>query len=76
MAFKAKKPGNQKQKKKKTTQPFFLNEKFRLILGTFVLLVSAYLLVAFISFLFYGAADQSKLDLPWRQLVFESEIKV
>lgn len=76
MAFKAKKPGNQKQKKKKTTQPFFLNEKFRLILGTFVLLVSAYLLVSFISFLFYGAADQSKLDLPWRQLVFESEIKV
>ncbi len=76
MAFKAKKPGSQKQKKKKSTKPFFLNEKFRLILGIFVLLCSAYLLVAFISFLFFGAADQSKLDLPWRELVLDSDIKV
>ena len=76
MAFKAKKPGSQKQKKKKSTQPFFLNEKFRLILGIFILLVSAYLLVAFISFLFFGAADQSKLDLPWKELVLNSDIKV
>jgi len=76
MAFKAKKPGSQKQKKKKSTQPFFLNEKFRLILGIFILLGSAYLLVAFISFLFFGAADQSKLDLPWKELVLNSDIKV
>ncbi|HDR50968.1 MAG TPA: DNA translocase FtsK [Mariniphaga anaerophila] len=76
MAFKAKKPGNLKQKKKKTRNPFFQNEKFRFILGIFVLLVSAYLLISFISFLFHGAADQSKLDLSWRQLVFESDVKV
>lgn len=76
MAFKAKKPGGTKQKKKKSTQPFFLNEKFRFIVGIFVLLVSAYLLVAFVSFLFAGAADQSKLDLPWKELVLNSEIKV
>jgi DNA segregation ATPase FtsK/SpoIIIE, S-DNA-T family len=76
MAFKAKKPGSSKQKKKKSTQLFFLNEKFRLILGIFILLVSAYILVAFISFLFFGAADQSKLDLPWKELVLNSDIKV
>ena len=39
-------------------------------------MVSAYLLIAFISFLFYGAADQSKLDLKWSDLVLNSEIKV
>jgi DNA segregation ATPase FtsK/SpoIIIE, S-DNA-T family len=76
MAFKAKKPGGSKTKKKKATQPFFLNEKFRFILGIFILLVSAYLLIAFVSFLFYGAADQSKLDLPWKELVLKSDIKV
>lgn len=76
MAFKAKKPGNSKQKKKKTRELFFQNEKFRFILGIFVLLVSAYLLISFISFLFHGAADHSKLDLSWKQLVFESNIKV
>ncbi|WP_372947697.1 FtsK/SpoIIIE family DNA translocase [Mariniphaga sp.] len=76
MAFKAKKPGGSKTKKKKSTQHFFLNEKFRFILGIFVLLVSAYLLIAFVSYLFYGAADQSKLDLPWKDLVLKSGIKV
>jgi DNA segregation ATPase FtsK/SpoIIIE, S-DNA-T family len=76
MAFKAKKPGSSKQKKKISTQPFFRNEKFKFILGIFILLVSAYLLVAFVSFLFFGAADQSKLDLPWKQLVFESDLNV
>jgi DNA segregation ATPase FtsK/SpoIIIE, S-DNA-T family len=76
MAFKAKKPGGSKPKRKKATHPFFRNEKFRFILGIFVLLVSAYLLIAFVSFLFYGAADQSKLDLPWKELVLESNIKV
>jgi S-DNA-T family DNA segregation ATPase FtsK/SpoIIIE len=76
MAFKAKKPGGAKARKKKSTRLFFRNEKFRFILGIFVLLVSAYLLIAFVSFLFYGAADQSKLDLPWKELVLNSDIKV
>jgi DNA segregation ATPase FtsK/SpoIIIE, S-DNA-T family len=76
MATKAKKSGSSGRNRRKLRQPFFMNEKFRFILGIFVLLVAAYLLVAFVSFLFFGAADQSKLDLPWRQLVFESEIKV
>ncbi|MBW6536289.1 MAG: DNA translocase FtsK [Mariniphaga sp.] len=76
MAFKVKKPGSSKTKKKKSTQPFFRNEKFRFILGIFVLLISAYLLIAFVSYLFYGAADQSKLDLPWKELVLKSDIQV
>src|SRR5690606_20112931 len=36
----------------------------------------AYLLVSFISFLIYGAADQSKLDLPGSQFIFNSNINV
>ncbi len=74
MALKSKKSGS--RKKKKASQPFFLNEKFRFIAGIFILLLSAYLLVAFISYLFYGAADQSKLDLSWKQLIFETNVKV
>ena len=76
MARKQKKPANSKQKKKKGGTPFFKNEKFRFILGILVLLVAAYLLIAFISYLFYGAADQSKLDLKWSELVFNSSVKV
>ncbi len=76
MALKTTKGGNRKAVKQKSGQPFFLNEKFRFIAGIFVLLIAAYLLIAFFSFLIYGAEDQSKLDLPWRQLVFSSDVKV
>ena len=76
MSSKSKKPGKSNRKKKSNKQPFFKNEKFRFIFGLLVLLISAYLLIAFISFLFYGAADQSKLDLPWKELVMNSDIKV
>jgi len=76
MVLKAKKPGKTSRKKRKKSIPFFKNEKFRFIAGILVLLISAYLLVAFVSFIFYGGADQSKLDLPWKDLVLESDIKV
>ncbi len=76
MAIKRKKPVKASNKKKRTRVFFFKNEKFRFVLGVLVLLISAYLLIAFISFLFYGAADQSKLDLKWSELVFKSDIKV
>lgn len=76
MAVKRKKPVNSQQKKKKAGISFFKNEKFKFILGILVLLFSAYLLIAFISFLFYGAADQSKLDLKWSELVLKTDIKV
>ncbi len=76
MSSKSKKPGKSNRKQKSNKQPFFKNEKFRFIFGLLILLISAYLLIAFISFLFYGAADQSKLDLPWKELVMNSDIKV
>lgn len=76
MAVKRKKPVNSTRKKRKDGVSFFRNEKFRFILGILVLLISAYLLIAFISFLFFGDADQSKLDLKWSELVFNSEIQV
>ncbi|MDD4425963.1 MAG: DNA translocase FtsK, partial [Mariniphaga sp.] len=76
MSVKTKKPGSSRDRNKNSRQPFFQNEKFRFILGIFILLITAYLLVAFVSYLFHGAADQSKLDLPWKQLVFESDVKV
>lgn len=74
--FKRKKPTKANPKKKKERTSFLNNEKFKFILGVLVLLLTTYLLVAFISFLFYGAADQSKLDLKWSELLLKSEIKV
>lgn len=76
MASRTKKSGSPKKRKKTIGTPFYKNEKFRFVLGVFLLLLSLYLLIAFISFLFYGAADQSKLELPLKQLVFKSDIKV
>ena len=76
MASKSKKPAESTQKKKEKTAPFFMNEKFRFILGSIIVLVAVYFLIAFISFLFYGAADQSKLDLKLKELVLDREITV
>lgn len=76
MAVKRKKPKNSTKKAQKAKTPVFRNEKLKFILGVLVLLVAAYLLIAFISFLFFGAADQSKLDLPWPELIFDSSVKV
>ena len=76
MASKIKKPTESTQKKKGDTISFRKNEKLRFILGSVICIVAVYMLIAFISFLFYGAADQSKLDLSWKELVFNREIKV
>jgi len=76
MATKIKKPAESTHKKKEGVVSFRKNEKLRFILGSVILIVAVYLLIAFISFLFYGVADQSKLDLSWKDLVFNREIKV
>lgn len=76
MATKSKKPLESTQKKQEKKVPFFMNEKFRFILGLIILIVALYFLLAFISFLFYGAADQSKLDLKLKDLVLDREIVV
>ena len=76
MATKSKKPTESTQKKKSEKIPFFRNEKIRFILGSVIFIVAIYFLIAFISFLFYGAADQSKLDLNLKDLVLDREITV
>jgi len=76
MARKGKSSVKKSRKNKKRKTWFFKNEKFRFILGVLILLIAAYLLIAFISFLFYGAADQSKFDLDWSEFVMDSTIKV
>jgi len=52
------------------------SEKFRYTLGFLMLVFGVYLLIAFISFLIYGSADQSKLDISWRTLIKSADIRV
>jgi len=52
------------------------SEKFRYTLGILLFVFGFYLLVAFISFLIYGSADQSKLDISWRSLIKNADIRV
>ncbi len=64
-------------KKKWFTTPSFLHdERVRFILGISSGLFTIYLGLAFISFLFTGGADQSKLDIQLLDLLFDSEIRV
>ena len=65
-----------KRKEKKKGTGVFRDERIRYILGFLFLIVAAYLTIAFISYLFYGSADQSKLDLSWKELVFNSKVSV
>lgn len=77
MAIKRKKkPAKSKHKKKTSSKSILKNERVKFILGVLVLFISAYLLIAFVSFIFYGAADQSKFDIKWSELVFNSDVKV
>lgn len=47
---------------------FFTDERTRLIMGICVLLTMVFLLVSFVSYFFTGAADQSKMELPWHEM--------
>ena len=47
---------------------FITDERTRIILGIMVFLGVIFLLVSFVSYFFTGAADQSKMDLSWREL--------
>lgn len=76
MALKRKKPTKTKKRTTKRKTPFFRNEKFLFIFGIFLLLISAYLLISFVSFIFNGAEDQSILDSGWRKFLFDSNIDV
>ncbi|MGQ8335296.1 DNA translocase FtsK 4TM domain-containing protein [Sunxiuqinia sp. A32] len=74
-----------KTKKKRTSRlssiytginTFIKSDKFRYTLGLFLFVFSLYLLIAFVSFLIYGHADHSKLDISWRKLIADSNIVV
>lgn len=70
-----------KSKKNKTSKftnlrNFLKSDKFRYTIGLLLFVIGVYLLVAFISFLIYGSADQSKLDISLRSLIGNADIKV
>ena len=47
---------------------FITDEKTRYIIGILLLFVVLYFTLAMLSYFFTGAADQSKMDLPWSEL--------
>ena len=69
----AKKITKQVKKPEKAPKPskikgivlFFKSNQFKYTLGAFLMILSGYMAVAFISYVFSGAVDQSKLDLPF-----------
>ncbi|MDR1585416.1 MAG: DNA translocase FtsK 4TM domain-containing protein, partial [Prevotellaceae bacterium] len=48
---------------------FFVDERTRFITAVFLTFVAVYVTFAFVSYFFTGAADQSKLDVPLRELI-------
>ena len=48
---------------------FFTDERTRFVAGIFVILAVLYFSLAFVSYFFTGAADQSKMDLPYAEIM-------
>ena len=55
---------------------FFKSNQFRYTLGLFLMIISGYMAVSFVSYVISGGVDQSKLDLPWRDFLFDPSVKV
>ena len=55
---------------------FFKDRRFQLTIGFFLLIVSLFLLVAFISYLFTGKADQSAVESVQEIGFFQSGLEV
>jgi len=55
---------------------FFKSNQFRYTLGFFLSIFSGFLGVAFISYIFSGRVDQSKLDLSWQDFLFDPSVQV
>lgn len=68
------KPSRSSEKKKDSInvtakiKSLFSDERTHFIAGLFLFLVVVYVFLAFLSYFFTGAADQSKLDVPWSEL--------
>ncbi len=54
----------------------FSDQRIWFSVAVLLFLFTIYLITAFISFLFTGDSDQSKLGIPWQDLAFDPEIKV
>ncbi len=61
---------------RKSFWSFFSDQRIRFFFAVLLLVLTFYLAIAFISFIFTGDADQSKLDLSWSDLVFNSDVRV
>lgn len=61
---------------KQKTIDIFNNVTFQRITGSFFILTSAYLLIAFTSFIFTWHADQDKLTGSWTELLFNPDVLV
>jgi S-DNA-T family DNA segregation ATPase FtsK/SpoIIIE len=78
MASVTRKPqrNNKRSREKRGLFAFFTEPRFLLTLAIILFVLVLYLTIAFISFVFSGDADQSKLDIKWHELVFNPEITV
>jgi DNA segregation ATPase FtsK/SpoIIIE, S-DNA-T family len=78
MASVTRKPqkNNRRSREKRGFFAFFTDPRFLLTFAIILFVLVLYLTIAFISFIFSGDADQSKLDIKWHELVFNPEIKV
>lgn len=79
---KSSKKSGQKKKKYTVLKPFksisafFRKEKTQQVIGLGFILFSAYLLIAFTSFLFTWKIDQSKVEMPFVDYLFDPNIVV
>ncbi|MFB6342543.1 DNA translocase FtsK 4TM domain-containing protein [Saccharicrinis sp. FJH62] len=73
---KTKKTKSKQKKSSHSFRQFFQDEKVRFTIGTIIIVFTLYLTLSFISFFFTGGADQSKLDLPWGDLIKSPDIRV
>ncbi len=55
---------------------FTINKNVQYVIGLFLLFFTFYLLISFLSFLFYGGIDQSQLDISSSEFIYNPEIKV
>lgn len=67
---------HKRNEKKGSSGSVFTDLRITVFLAVLIFSFTFFLTIAFISFIFSGDADQSKLDLSWSELVFKSDVKV